>query len=187
MNLLAKAQYDEARAAFRAFAEAHPKDDLTPQAVYWVGDIAYVQKDYPGAAQAFAEEIKKFRRVPRAPESMLRLGQSLLAINQKTEGCTALAALPEKLPHRLENHPSASHRRPQSGRLPLNRSVREAGEQGGEQSRLSATRQPKKTAAPGSSSRMSLNSFAAAMTEVARAAHHGRVWSQCRAAAIRSR
>jgi tol-pal system protein YbgF len=98
LNLLAKAQYDEARAAFRAFADAHPKDDLTPQAVYWVGDIAYVQKDYPNAARAFAEELKKFPSSPRAPESMLRLGQSLLAMNQKKEGCTALAALPKSYP-----------------------------------------------------------------------------------------
>ncbi len=98
LNLLAKAQYDEARAAFRAFADAHPKDDLTPQAVYWVGDIAYVQKDYPGAAHAFAEELKRFSSSPRAPESMLRLGQSLLAMNQKKEGCTALAALPKSYP-----------------------------------------------------------------------------------------
>jgi tol-pal system protein YbgF len=98
LNLLAKAQYDEARAAFRAFADAHPKDDLTQQAVYWVGDIAYVEKDYPGAARAFAEELKRFSSSPRAPESMLRLGQSLLAMNQKKEGCTALAALPKSYP-----------------------------------------------------------------------------------------
>jgi len=98
LNLLAKAQYDEARAAFRAFADAHPKDDLTPQAVYWVGDIAYVQKDYQNAAHAFAEEIKRFPSSPRAPESMLRLGQSLLAMNQKKEGCTFLAALPKTYP-----------------------------------------------------------------------------------------
>jgi tol-pal system protein YbgF len=98
LNLLAKAQYDEARAAFRAFADAHPKDDLTPQAVYWVGDIAYVQKDYQNAAHAFAEEIKRFPSSPRAPESMLRLGQSLLAMNQKKEGCTFLAALSKTYP-----------------------------------------------------------------------------------------
>ena len=61
MNLLAKAQrYDEARSAFRSFADSHPEDPLTPQAVYWVGDIAYVQKDYPNAARAFAEQIKKY-------------------------------------------------------------------------------------------------------------------------------
>jgi tol-pal system protein YbgF len=98
MNLLAKAQYDEARAAFRSYADNYPKDDLAPQAIYWLGDIAYVQKDYLGASRAFAEEIKKYPASPRAPESMLKLGQALLAMNQKKEGCLALGALPSKYP-----------------------------------------------------------------------------------------
>ena len=57
-----------------------------------------MQKDYPSAARAFAEELKKYPSSPRAPESMLKLGQSLLAMNQKQEGCTALAALGSKYP-----------------------------------------------------------------------------------------
>ena len=98
MNMLAKAQYDEARAAFRSFADANPKDSLASQAVYWVGDIAYVQKDYAGAAQAFAEEIKKYPTSSRGPESMLKLGQSLLALGQKKEGCLTLGAIKSKYP-----------------------------------------------------------------------------------------
>ena len=98
MNLLERAQYDEASAAFRGFADAYPDDDLASQAVYWVGDIAYVQKDYQNAAQAFVEELKKYPKSPRAADSMLKLGQSLIAIDQKKEGCSALAALASKYP-----------------------------------------------------------------------------------------
>jgi tol-pal system protein YbgF len=98
LNMLAKAQYDEASAAFRGFADTYPHDELAPQAVYWVGDIAYVQKDYAGAARAFAEELKKYPASARAPESMLKLGQSLIAMNQKKEGCTALGALASRYP-----------------------------------------------------------------------------------------
>ena len=96
MTLLAKAQYDEARAAFRTFADDSPKDALAPQAVYWVGDIAYVQKDYGGAAQAFAEAIKKYPTSARGPDSMLKLGQSLLALGQTKEGCLTLGAIKSK-------------------------------------------------------------------------------------------
>ena len=98
MDMLARAQYDQARSSFRAFADAYPKDPLASQAVYWVGDISFVQKDYPNAARAFAEELKKYPAGARGPESMLKLGQSLIAMNQKQEGCTALAALPSKYP-----------------------------------------------------------------------------------------
>jgi tol-pal system protein YbgF len=103
MNLLAKAQYDEARAAFRSFADSNAKDPQASLAVYWIGRIAYVQKDYPGAAHAFAEVIKKYPASASAPESLLKLGQSLLASGQKKEGCTALGALKKKYPGASRN------------------------------------------------------------------------------------
>jgi tol-pal system protein YbgF len=98
MNLLAKGQYDDARAAFRQVADNNPKDPTASLAIYWIGRIAYVQKDYAGAAHAFAEVIKKYPTSASAPESLLKLGQSLLASGQKKEGCTALVALKKKYP-----------------------------------------------------------------------------------------
>jgi tol-pal system protein YbgF len=98
MNLLAKAQYDEARAAFRNFADSAPKDPDASLAIYWIGRIAYVQKDYAGAARAFAEVIKKYGGSSSAPESLLKLGQSLLGAGEKKEGCTALVALKKRYP-----------------------------------------------------------------------------------------
>jgi tol-pal system protein YbgF len=98
MSLLAKADYDAARAAFRGFADSYPSDPLAPKAVYWVGAIAYVQKDYANAARAFAEELKKYPDNARAAQSMLKLGQSLIALNQKKEGCIALGQLPKTYP-----------------------------------------------------------------------------------------
>ena len=115
MNLLAKAQYAEASAAFRAYADANPDDnDLAPQAIYWVGNIAYVQQDYAGAARAFAEQIKKYPNSPRAPDSMLKLGQSLIAMGQNQEGCTTLAALKTKYPNASPPTLAPGRRRAQS-------------------------------------------------------------------------
>lgn len=96
MNLLARARYDEARAAFRGFADANPKDPLAAQAVYWVGNIAFVQKDYSAAATAFAEQIKKYPSNPQGAESMLKLGQSLISLGEKEKGCVTLGAIKSK-------------------------------------------------------------------------------------------
>jgi tol-pal system protein YbgF len=98
LDMLAKARYDDARAAFRSFADSNPGDELTSQAVYWIGDIAYVQKDYAGAAHAFVEQIQKYPKSSRGPESMLKLGQSLIAMGQTKEGCKTLGALPSQYP-----------------------------------------------------------------------------------------
>jgi len=99
MNYLAKAQYTEASAAFRGYADANPNDtDLSAQAIYWIGNIAYVQKNYPEATRAFAEQIKKYPDSIRSPDSMLKLGQALIAQGQTSGGCTTLAALKTKYP-----------------------------------------------------------------------------------------
>jgi tol-pal system protein YbgF len=99
MNLLAKAQYDQAAAAFRGYADAHPADPLAPQALYWVGDIQFVQKDYPSAIQTFVEGLKKYPTSARAPDSMLKLAESLIATDRKKEGCSALAVFASKYPN----------------------------------------------------------------------------------------
>ncbi len=96
LNLLARARYDEARAAFRNFADTNPKDPLAPQAIYWVGNIAYVQKDYAAAAQAFTEQLKKYPSSPQGAESMLKLGLSLIQLGEKKEGCLTLGAIKAK-------------------------------------------------------------------------------------------
>lgn len=99
MNMLAKAQYIEASAAFRAYADANPGDtDLSAQSIYWIGNIAYVQKNYPGATSAFAEQLKKYPDSIRSPDSMLKLGQALIAQGQTSSGCTTLAALKTRYP-----------------------------------------------------------------------------------------
>jgi tol-pal system protein YbgF len=103
MALLGKAQYNEAKASFRAYADANPDDsDLAPQAIYWVGSIDYTQRDYPNAIQAFAEQIKKYPKSTRGPDSMLKLGQSLLAMGRTQEGCTTLGAIKSKFPQAPE-------------------------------------------------------------------------------------
>jgi tol-pal system protein YbgF len=99
MNLLSRAQYDEASTAFRTFAAANPSDERASAALYWTGDIAYsAKKDYGVAAREFAELLKRYPDAPRAPDSMLKLGLSLFQLGQKMEGCAALAALPAKYP-----------------------------------------------------------------------------------------
>ena len=99
MNLMARAQDPEAAAAFRGYADSHPDDtNLAPQALYWVGTIAYMQQDYPGAARTFAEQIKKYPKAPRGADSLLKMGQALVAQGQTTSGCTAFAAIRKQYP-----------------------------------------------------------------------------------------
>jgi len=97
MNLMSRAQYSEAQAAFRAYADANPDDsDLSPQALYWVGNISFVRQDYASAQRNFAEVIKKYPKSQRAPDAMLKLAQSFMSLGQKSEGCTTLGLITPK-------------------------------------------------------------------------------------------
>jgi tol-pal system protein YbgF len=98
MDLLSRAQYAEAQGAFRTFVAANPADQLAGPAQFWVGDIAFTQKDYQGSAKAFADVLKRYSKTAKAPEAMLKLGLSLLELGQKKEGCTTLGALKAKYP-----------------------------------------------------------------------------------------
>lgn len=98
MDLLSRAQYVEAQGAFRKFVAANPADQLAGPAQFWVGDIAFTQKDYQGSAKAFADVLKRYAKTAKAPEAMLKLGLSLLELGQKKEGCTTLGALKVKYP-----------------------------------------------------------------------------------------
>jgi tol-pal system protein YbgF len=99
MNLMSRAQYSEAAAAFRAYADANPDDsDLSPQAIYWVANISFVRQDYATAARTFAEVIKKYPKSQRAPDAMLKLAQSFMSLGQKSEGCTTLGLIKSKYP-----------------------------------------------------------------------------------------
>ena len=99
MNLMRRAQYDEAAAAFRAYADANPDDTkLAPQAIYWVANISFIRQDYAGAAHVFAEVAKKYPKSQPASEAILKLAQSEMAMGQKSEGCTALGFLKTKYP-----------------------------------------------------------------------------------------
>jgi tol-pal system protein YbgF len=100
MNLMSRAQYAEASAGFRAYADANPGDaDLAPQAIYWVANISFIRQDYAPAARTFAEVIKKYPKSQRAPDAMFKLAQSFMAMGQKTEGCTTLGLIKSKYPN----------------------------------------------------------------------------------------
>jgi tol-pal system protein YbgF len=99
MNLMRRAQYDEAAANFRAYADSNPGDsDLSPQAIYWVANISFIRQDYASAARTFAEVIKKYPKSRPAAEAMLKLAQSFMAMGQKSEGCTTLGLIKSKYP-----------------------------------------------------------------------------------------
>lgn len=98
MDHLTKAEYDDALTGFQQVVKSYATTDYAAQAQYWIGDIYYVRKDWEKAALAFAAVLKTYPQAGRGPESMLKLGLSLLSLNKKDQGCGALKAIKQKYP-----------------------------------------------------------------------------------------
>lgn len=97
-GFLLQQEYAAAQAGFRDFLKAYPRDSLVPNALYWLGETHYVQRNYADAAEAFDLVTQAYGNSPKAPDSMLKRGMALAALGKKADACGVLGQLPGKYP-----------------------------------------------------------------------------------------
>jgi tol-pal system protein YbgF len=90
--------YALAEQAFRDFLGKYPNERLVPDAQYWLGETLFQRQRYRDAAESFLAVSTKFEHSGKAPDALLRLGQSLAALNQKEAACATLAEVGRKFP-----------------------------------------------------------------------------------------
>ena len=91
-------QYQQAEEGFKAFMTANPGHRLTPDAVFYIGET-YFQRSRPReAAEQYLKVTTDFARSSRAPESMVRLGQTLAALGNKDQACATFAEFGKRYP-----------------------------------------------------------------------------------------
>lgn len=92
-GLLRQASYGEAEAAFQQFIQTYPEHALVANAYYWLGETYYVRADYEKATVAFARGYKSDPSSNKAPDNLLKLGLSFMAMNKNPEACATFAKL----------------------------------------------------------------------------------------------
>jgi len=97
-GFLLQQEYAAAQAGFRDFLKLYPRDSLVPNALYWLGETHYVQRNYADAAEAFDLVTQAYGNSPKAPDSMLKRGMALAALGKKADACGLLGQLPGKYP-----------------------------------------------------------------------------------------
>ena len=91
-------QYPEAEAGFKSFLAANPAHRLTPDAVFYVGET-YLQRSRPReAAEQYLKVTTDYSKSTRAPESMVRLGQTLAALGNSQQACATLTEFGKRYP-----------------------------------------------------------------------------------------
>ncbi|SHI79954.1 tol-pal system protein YbgF [Halodesulfovibrio aestuarii] len=98
LELLEKGRYVEGRERLEEFLTEFPRDPLTPNAVYWVGEAYYSQKDYLIAVDVFREVLNRFPESSKAKSAMLKIGYSFERMNELSEARRYLLKVVEKYP-----------------------------------------------------------------------------------------
>jgi tol-pal system protein YbgF len=92
-DFLKRQDYGRAETAFREFLKRYPKDPLSGNAQYWLGETHYVRGDYQKAAVEFLNGYQNYPKSNKAPDNLLKLGMAMANIGQTQGACTALGRL----------------------------------------------------------------------------------------------
>jgi len=106
-------QYPEAEAGFKSFLAANPSHRLSADAIFYIGET-YLQRSRPReAAEEYLKVTTDYSKSSRAPESMVRLGQTLAALGNNEQACATLTEFGKRYPaasasvKKLAEHESA--------------------------------------------------------------------------------
>ena len=97
-QLLKETHYAQAEEQFLSFLKDFENSDLRPNALYWLGETYYVQRQYEKAVGQFADVFQKYPKSTKAPDALLKMGLSMVSLKKTAEACTAFIALPNEYP-----------------------------------------------------------------------------------------
>lgn len=109
-DALQRGTYPEAEKGFQEFMSKYPSHQLAGNAQYWLGDIAFVRKDFNTAAVTFLEGYKKFPSHSKAADMIYKAGSAFGQMGKTKEACTAFGILfkdQPKMPDRVKRAATA--------------------------------------------------------------------------------
>lgn len=98
-GLMLSGDYDGAEGAFEGFVSRHGDSNLAPEANYWLGKTLVVRGADGEAASAFINAIRGWPATPWAPDAVLELSRSLIALDKAADACQALGELSRRYPN----------------------------------------------------------------------------------------
>jgi len=84
MQTYERKEFVAAREQFRAFLAVYPKDDLSDNAQFWIGECYYSEKNYEKAIIAYDDVIKKYPKGAKVPSALLKQALCWLELGDKT-------------------------------------------------------------------------------------------------------
>lgn len=95
-------RFQVAQGEFQDVLTYYPKDDLAGNAQFYLGEIAYQQKDYAEAIKDYNGVLEGFSGSPKASAAQYKKGLALLAQGKRDAGIRELRALIQRHPQTPE-------------------------------------------------------------------------------------
>jgi tol-pal system protein YbgF len=95
---LTSGKYDLAHSEFLDYLKYYGDTDLASNAQFWLGEIAYAQKNYDGAVQEYDKVINNYPRSFKLAPAHLKKGMALLELGQKSSGVKELREVVKRYP-----------------------------------------------------------------------------------------
>lgn len=102
--------YDQAEMGFRRFLQSNPRDQMVPEATFWLGETYLQRGRHREAAEQFLNVSADHPNAAKAPDALLRLGVSLNSMGARDRACAVFAELDRKYPQASANVRQASER-----------------------------------------------------------------------------
>ncbi|WP_315924663.1 tol-pal system protein YbgF [Mesorhizobium sp. SP-1A] len=90
--------YSTAEKGFRDHIARFPKDPKAADAHYWLGESLLGQQKYRDAAEVFLAASKDYSKAKKAPDMLLKLGISLVALHQRDVACATFSEIGKRYP-----------------------------------------------------------------------------------------
>ena len=89
---------DMAREGFREFLDRYQQSELSDDARYWLGDLAYGEQDWTDASDQFERLLLDYPATPWAAASLLKRGYSLRELDRDDEADAIFQRLVDEYP-----------------------------------------------------------------------------------------
>jgi len=91
-------QYEQAEQKLRAFLAANPGNRLAPDAIFYLGESFFQRSRPREAAEQYLKLSTDYAKSTRAPDGLLRLGQSLAMLGNADQACATFGEVTRRYP-----------------------------------------------------------------------------------------
>lgn len=95
-------EYAQATSVFQDYINLYPNGAEISDAYYWLGESLYSQGAFKDAARIFLDAHKTFPQATKAPDTLLKLGMALMALDNRETACVTYDEV-------LARYPTASN------------------------------------------------------------------------------